>query len=266
MTLGADYHKRIFGEVIHAEMRPNALGQLVERCWREIPKHYAHVEIGTWQLMPNHFHGIVRIICSGNAGLGEVLNLFKGSVTRIARKERLIGSRHGGKEQGRVWAPNYYDVICFRDEELEIREAYIRANPKRWALRSVPVGQIKRSCFKGNVELLKEPERRALRISRKATEVQVEILARELESFDGVVVSTFFSPGEKACLKTLLESTARVVWIVPMAMPEEIPSQWAKAFIEKRVLWISAFPDNLVDATRESCETANLWIEKICSG
>lgn len=262
VTLGADYHRKLFGEVVGSEMQPNALGQLVERCWLEIPQHYAHVELGAWQLMPNHFHGIVRIVRSGEAGLGEVLNLFKGSVTREARKSGIVGSRHG--EKARVWAPNYYDVICFRDEELEIRERYVRANPVRWALRSVPVGRIKRSRFKGNVELLKAQQRRALRVSRKASEAQVEALKKELAGFDGVVCSTFFSPGEKVCLKVLLKGRARIVWIVPMAMPEKIPTQWAEAFWEGRALWLSAFPDEQTETTRDSCDAANRWIEQFC--
>ena len=50
-------------------------------------------------------------------------------------------------EKVRVWAPNYYDVICFDAEQLETRERYIRANPRRWALKSVPTGTLKNSCY-----------------------------------------------------------------------------------------------------------------------
>lgn len=80
--------------------------------------------------------------------LGEVINMFKGSVTREWR--RAEGSRHGEKEP--VWAPNYYDVICFDAAELATRERYIRANPRRWALKGVPQGIIKKSRF-GSVYL-----------------------------------------------------------------------------------------------------------------
>ena len=96
ITLGADYHRHLFGQVEGCEMRPSELGQLVERCWSEIPDHYDHIALGEWQIMPNHFHGLVRIARSGGKGLGEVMNMFKGSVTRLWR--RSGGSRHGGKE------------------------------------------------------------------------------------------------------------------------------------------------------------------------
>ncbi len=86
VTLGSDYHKQIFGAVVKSEMRPNELGRLVEKCWAEIPSHYAHIELGAWQVMPNHFHGLVRITKSVGKGLGEVMNVFKGAVTREWRR------------------------------------------------------------------------------------------------------------------------------------------------------------------------------------
>ncbi|VGO21780.1 hypothetical protein SCARR_03857 [Pontiella sulfatireligans] len=182
-------------------MQTNALGLLVELCWREIPEHYAHIALGAWQVMPNHFHGLLRIVRSGGKGLGEVLNMFKGSVTREWRRSQVVGSLHGGKEQ--VWAPNYYDVICFDAEELAIRERYIRANPRWWALRDVPRGIIKKSRCKGNKALLREAgSRRALRVSRKAGKAEVAALQSELAGYDGVVCSTFFSSGERCAWRS----------------------------------------------------------------
>lgn len=280
VTLGADYHRHFFGAVEGGEMRPNALGRLVEQCWDAIPEHYSHIELGARQIMPNHFHGLARIVRPGGAGLGEVLNLFKGSVTREARraglaqpvishhgeKERARGGKEqGGKAPGKVWAPNYYDVICFDADELAVRERYIRANPRRWALRDVPEGMVKLSRYKGNKALLRgSGPRRALRVSRKATEAQVAALQTELASFDGLVCSTFFSPGERACLHALQEGRARIVWVLPMAMPSTIPVGWTNAFLEERALWLSAFPDDLQEATRASCTQANQWVKMFC--
>jgi len=271
VTLGADYHKILFGSVRVVEMVPNALGELVNRCWAEIPEHYGHVEMGAFQLMPNHFHGLVRIVRSGGAGLGEVLNMFKGSVTREWRKTE--GSRHGGKEQCncgkeqsgkeplKVWAPNYWDVICFEPEQLEVREKYVRANPHRWALKDVPEGRVDGLFFKGRVGLLKAGPRRALRVSRRASDADVAALQKALSSFDGVVFSTFFSSGERACLKMLQEGSAQVVWVLPTALPVSIPVAWTDAFLEERALWISPFSDEMLDASRASCEVANRLVK-----
>ncbi len=271
VTLGADYHEHLFGAVERCEMRANALGRLVERCWAEIPQHYGHIELGAWQLMPNHFHGLVRITRPGGKGLGEVMNVFKGAVTREWRRQKTSTSpevsRYSEKEResAKVWAPNYYDVICFDAEELNVREGYICANPKRWALRDVPQGTLKRSRYRGNTALLTDTgPRRSLRVSRRATDAQITALQRELAAFDGLVFSTFFSPGERACLDALLAGSARTVWVLPMAMPHAIPVKWTDAFLDGRVLWLSAFPNELAEATRGSCEQANQWIQKFC--
>jgi REP element-mobilizing transposase RayT len=262
ITLGADYHRHLFGEVEGCAMRSNVLGQLVERCWSEIPQHYDHIELGAWQIMPNHFHGLVRIIRSGGSGLGEVLNMFKGSVTREWR--RTAGSRHGEKVQ--VWAPNYYDVICFDAKELEVRESYVRANPRRWALRGVPQGRVRKSRYMGNKALLQGiGPRRVLRVSRRSTESEIRLLQSDLADFDGLVCSTFFSSGERACLKALLTGSARIVWVLPMGMPKSIPADWTDSFLEGRALWVSAFPDGMRVATRASCEQANRWVEQFCA-
>ncbi len=284
ITLGADYHRHLFGEVEGCTMRPNELGQLVERCWEEIPQHYGHIELGAWQVMPNHFHGLVRIIRAGGSGLGEVLNVFKGAVTREARRSGLLEvSRNCGKEQGhgekewvekereygekvQVWAPNYYDVICFDAKELEVRSNYVRANPRRWALRDVPEGRLKRSRYRGNKDLLEVAgPRKVLRVSRRSTESEVAQLKSELSAFDGLVCSTFFSPGERDCLKVLLSGSARIVWVLPMGMPKSVPVDWTDAFLEARALWVSAFPDEMKEATRASCEQANRWVEQFCA-
>jgi REP element-mobilizing transposase RayT len=271
VTMCADYHKMLFGRMVGVEMRPNALGSLAEQCWADIPAHYAHIELGAWQLMPNHFHGIVRICSAGGAGLGEVLNLFKGSVTRLVRKGGLgAGARHGEQTQHpkqaepvRVWAPNYWDVICFEPEMLAVREAYVRANPRRWALKGVPRGRIKQSRFVGNVELLEQGPRRALRVSRKSSESEIEALREELADFSGEVCSTFFSPGERACRETLLAGSARVVWVLPMALPKAVSNDWTDAMLAGRVLWLSAFEEP--EATRASCEQANAWVKRFCA-
>ena len=262
VTLGADYHRAVFGTVEGIEMQPNGLGRLVEECWDQIPQHYGHIELGDRQVMPTHFHGLVRITRAGGKGLGEVMNVFKGAVTRGWHRESRFSEKVlSEKEHRPVWAPNYYDVICFGAEELAVRERYIADNPRRWALRELPEGRIKRSHYRGNTALLQERgPRRVLRVSRKASTEAIAALQRELATFDGVVYSTFFSPGERTCLEGLQRGTARLVWVLPMGMPTAVPVGWTTPFLEQRALWLSAFPDEQHEATRSSCDAANLGV------
>lgn len=266
VTLSANYHHHIFGKVVSChgrsepEMAGNELGKLAEQCWKEIPAHFKHVKLGAWQLMPNHFHGVIGLTEANTDSLGTIINMYKGSVTRIWRSMDV--SRHGES----VWQPNYWDVICFDQEELSTKEAYIRENPIRWLLKSIPRGVIKKSQYRGNIELLKARPMRALRVSRRATEEEIEKIQADVLTSDAVIVSTFFSPGERTLLAHLLErESTRIIWIMPMGMTQQIPRKWSTAMIAGRALWVSAFPPEMTEATRESCTGCNAWAQKLAS-
>ena len=62
VTLGADYHKPLFGTVENGAMRPNDVGPIVEHCWRDIPWHYSHIVLGAWQWRSICFDRRVKII------------------------------------------------------------------------------------------------------------------------------------------------------------------------------------------------------------
>ncbi len=40
-------------------------------CWNDLPKHYLHVELDAFVVMPNHVHGI--IVLTGNDIVGAGL-------------------------------------------------------------------------------------------------------------------------------------------------------------------------------------------------
>lgn len=52
----------LFGEVVDGEMQLNGWGEIVKRCWQEIPAHFPHVALDAFVVMPNHVHGILWIV------------------------------------------------------------------------------------------------------------------------------------------------------------------------------------------------------------
>src|SRR5262249_22307127 len=54
-------HEKYFGEVVNHEMLLNELGKIANECWNNIPIHFPNVELGEFQIMPNHIHGILII-------------------------------------------------------------------------------------------------------------------------------------------------------------------------------------------------------------
>jgi len=306
VTLGADFHKHLFGDVYEGRVVLSEIGRLVEVAWLDLVNHFDAIELGEYVVMPNHVHFLILIKLGKTVSLGKIVNGLKGRVTRDVNRGRS-GDRIV------VWQHNYYDVVIYGEEELRIRQAYIRANPVQWDLRKVPRGCLPAEAgnipaeagqyglpaeaghyagqyrYIGNVDLMKVVPKLALRVSRRASEGEIEALKQRMRSVEGVVVSTFISPGERACLDVLLEegNAARVLWVVPMVMLEKIFSQWAGAFAEGRALWLSRYGGLPAEAgqyglpaeaghyaghyegqyvTREQCLECNAWVDKLCLG
>lgn len=51
----------LLGDVVNDVMVPNAMGNIVQRCWDAIPEHMPMVVCDAFVVMPNHVHGIIVI-------------------------------------------------------------------------------------------------------------------------------------------------------------------------------------------------------------
>ena len=52
----------VFGDVVDGEIILNQFGQIVTQTWEWLSAQYPYVELGSYVVMPNHFHGILLII------------------------------------------------------------------------------------------------------------------------------------------------------------------------------------------------------------
>ncbi|MFM2291400.1 MAG: hypothetical protein RIS29_1213 [Bacteroidota bacterium] len=65
LTICVENQECCFGEVQAVDgvinMYCNDLGQIAQRCWEEIPQHFANVLLDAYIIMPNHIHGILQL-------------------------------------------------------------------------------------------------------------------------------------------------------------------------------------------------------------
>ncbi|HEY3312359.1 MAG TPA: hypothetical protein VGK00_12030 [Anaerolineales bacterium] len=61
ITLVTRSRECLFGEIRDGEMQLSPLGQIAGENWRAIPAHFPNVELGAYNVMPNHLHGILII-------------------------------------------------------------------------------------------------------------------------------------------------------------------------------------------------------------
>ncbi|NEX14063.1 MAG: transposase [Prosthecochloris sp.] len=153
VTVCTQDKKCLFGDVVDTAMVLNDAGEMVKRCWQEIPVHFPHVALDCFVVMPNHVHGIVFIgDASGIVGaknfsplrfskpcnniqnqrpsgtsktIGSIVRGFKIGVTKWMRQNT---STH------KVWQRNYFERVIRNERELHEMQAYITNNPLKWTL------------------------------------------------------------------------------------------------------------------------------------
>lgn len=105
ITLNVRDRIHLFGKIFDAKMHPNTFGNIVLAEWEKTPIIRKNITLGSYILMPDHFHAIVQIdyqipsasksisaFQSPSQTLGAIVRGFKGTVTKqvksIIRKER----------------------------------------------------------------------------------------------------------------------------------------------------------------------------------
>ena len=153
ITICAYEMRNVFGKIANGAVLLNVIGGIAIDCWREIPEHFAHVELDAFVVMPNHLHGILTIrrshathsrgsIEDGHGcpvplqtferfqrpsvgAIPTIIRSYKQSVTYLAR-QRLT------KPSLAIWQSNYYERVLRDGKEFAEASRYIFENPMKW--------------------------------------------------------------------------------------------------------------------------------------
>ena len=136
----------LLGNITNEEIQLSPVGNIVEKCWMELPNHFDNVELDEAIIMPNHFHGII-VLTENSRGvqlnaptkkrdnslysrisprrntLPIIIRTFKGAVK--------MWCNHNGMNDFQ-WQRNYYEHIIRNDKEFKLIGEYIINNPLRW--------------------------------------------------------------------------------------------------------------------------------------
>ena len=136
ITLVVKRRRPILGEIRDGAFDPSPLGDAVARAWRNLGHVFPDVEPGPFAVMPEHFHGIIRVHKRLKSPLGEVIRSFKIACTKanlsLAAPLVIDGSTT-------FWFPGFYDTILFRKGQLRAMVRYVQRNAeRRWAVMQKP--------------------------------------------------------------------------------------------------------------------------------
>ena len=130
----------------------NKYGEIVKKCWLEIPKHFLYCQLDEFVIMPNHIHAVLiiegyddsveksifpdnpNIVVNANLHslqydrtkmyLSKIVQGFKSSVTRILRREY--------NDYCFSWQKSFYDHVIRNEKALNNIRQYIIDNPMNW--------------------------------------------------------------------------------------------------------------------------------------
>lgn len=230
VTITAHERRPQFGICEHNACHLSEEGWLVYDLWHRITRDYPEIAVSTLCIMPDHLHGILRVTAQMEKPLGVAIRAFKSQCTSVLRQ-------HCGDPALTLWAPGYNDLCVWRRGSLAAFTRYILDNPRRYCLKKAhpdffrKVADLRHAALPsgpawegyGNLFLLDRPEKRAIQVSRRATEAEISVLRDEVlrEAAEGVVaVSPFISPGERAIATAILHAPAGDVI---MMKPDDFP-------------------------------------------
>jgi REP element-mobilizing transposase RayT len=99
VTIVAWQRECLFGEIVNGEMKLNRMGQIAQKWWHEIPRHFPNVILGAFVIMPNHVHGIIIILADGRGAVPAPCNEPNSNATTYPQKEEIIVAGNKTAEQ-----------------------------------------------------------------------------------------------------------------------------------------------------------------------
>lgn len=189
-----------------AKIQESDLGKIVAKTIIHLPYEYSILKPLQFCVMPDHIHLLLQVLFRSEKHLDFYIDSLK---SKIASKYSQAEGR--SITQDDIFEPGYCDKPLYDGRSLDGLYTYIRENPHRFAMR-IQYPQFFQRTRKleisgkeyeayGNLFLFRNPDKEAVKISRKFTPEENQ-RKRELwlssAAKGSVLVSPFISPAEKA--------------------------------------------------------------------
>ena len=158
ITICTQNREHFFGNIIDKKMLLNEIGLLANNFWAEIPNHFPFVELGNFQIMPNHMHGILIVdalhcnVSNNDQNDSNQLNTLQcnvstenkneflskispksGSISTIIRSYKSVVSKNSRLINPEFkWQSLFHDHIIRNSESFGRIQNYLENNPINW--------------------------------------------------------------------------------------------------------------------------------------
>ena len=146
ITICTQDRSKDFGKIENEKIKLSYAGKVVDRIWNKLPEKYKNVVLGVYQVMPDHFHGIIILKPErGKHLINQMPTEFKSGIPNnpMELNKPTIGKMirwFKGKVKYEIkifnpefrWQRRYYDRIIRDEKEFYFIEEYIRKNPSNY--------------------------------------------------------------------------------------------------------------------------------------
>ncbi len=265
VTFCTQERRRLFGTVVNGRMALNDAGRMVQTVWNELPAHYPGVVADAFVVMPDHFHGVVRLVGAGPRACPSVAEngQARGPVEQngqargpaptmslpdvvhriktLTTKRYIDGVMQCGwpRFPGKLWQRNYYEIIVRGDRALANIRAYIHDNPAHWDV--VRYGEPR--FMVGNRALLDLPKT-AFLASRGP--VGAGPRACPIDTAPACIISGFLSPMERTMFDACFTAGTPMIQVLARGLPAAFAPRVQRTIDAGRLLVMTPFPETEV--------------------
>lgn len=243
------------------------LGKTIAKSILGIQRQFPILQIYQFIVMPDHIHILLRVKDWSERHLDFYIETLVSNITEIYSKK--IGKHLSVTD---IFQPGYCDKPLLLKRSLDGLFRYIRENPHRLAMRrqypqffqrvrKLRIADTEYEAY-GNLFLFRNPDKEAVKISRKFTigeKEQKKSAWLSAASKGTVLVSPFISPAEKAIRAEAEALGSKIILITREAFPERYKPA-ARDFdlcSEGRLLIISLGRPSKTPLSREDCLAMN---------
>lgn len=172
-----------FGNPGCAAINESPLGRIIAKMALRLPHDYPIIKLHQFCVMPDHLHLLLQVLFRSDNHLDFYIGHLK---DRIAKRYSLETGRAINADD--IFEKGYCDKPLYDDRSLDSWYRYIRENPHRLAMRKqypmffqrarhLTIGNHECQAY-GNLFLLRNPDKEAVKVSRKYSEEEKETKKR----------------------------------------------------------------------------------------
>ncbi len=156
ITLTTRNRSCLFGHLENDKIALTNAGYMIEKTWQELPRYFRQIELDTFQVMPDHFHGILIIkskptnVIEGDTETSQQPVNSKNPISLITLMERfksITTNRYiqGVKQNGwqrfskKLWEFSFHDHVIRNESSLRSVREYIHNNIRKWELERLGI-------------------------------------------------------------------------------------------------------------------------------